>query len=321
MRRLGAMDHYMNDRHREMVRLAAERCGFSAEFFGSVEAALPFAEQFEVFFGCNCQGVIKAAKNLRWFACAYAGIDPYVEDGAWGNPACLLSNSAGAYGVTIAEHVVMVLLMLLRRMPEYERMCAEREWRRLSPIRSVQGLRTTVVGTGNVGTETAKRLRALGASVRGVRRDKSKGGHPAFEGVFAMEEIDSLLPETDALILCLPGTRETRRAVDRTRLALLPQGSYLVNMGRGPAVDPEALLEALQSGHLAGAALDVTDPEPPTEDSPLWTQPNLILTPHCAGDMALQYTCDRVVEMFVEDLPRYAAGESLLHGVDRRREY
>jgi phosphoglycerate dehydrogenase-like enzyme len=315
------MDHYMNDRHREMVRLAAERCGFSAEFFGSVEAALPFAEQFEVFFGCNCQGVIKAAKNLRWFACAYAGIDPYVEDGAWGNPACLLSNSAGAYGVTIAEHVVMVLLMLLRRMPEYERMCAEREWRRLSPIRSVQGLRTTVVGTGNVGTETAKRLRALGASVRGVRRDKSKGGHPAFEGVFAMEEIDSLLPETDALILCLPGTRETRRAVDRTRLALLPQGSYLVNMGRGPAVDPEALLEALQSGHLAGAALDVTDPEPPTEDSPLWTQPNLILTPHCAGDMALQYTCDRVVEMFVEDLPRYAAGESLLHGVDRRREY
>ena len=308
MRRLGAMDHYMNDQHREMVRLAAERCGFSAE-------------QFEVFFGCNCQGVIKAAKNLRWFACAYAGIDPYVEDGAWGNPACLLSNSAGAYGVTIAEHVVMVLLMLLRRMPEYERMCAEREWRRLSPIRSVQGLRTTVVGTGNVGTETAKRLRSLGASVRGVRRDKSKGGHPAFEGVFAMEEIDSLLPETDALILCLPGTRETRRAVDRTRLALLPQGSYLVNMGRGPAVDPEALLEALQSGHLAGAALDVTDPEPPTEDSPLWTQPNLILTPHCAGDMALQYTCDRVVEMFVEDLPRYAAGESLLHGVDRRREY
>ena len=321
MRRLGAMDHYMNDQHREMVRLAAERCGFSAEFFGSVEAALPFAEQFEVFFGCNCQKVIKAAKNLRWFACAYAGIDPYVEDDAWGNPACLLSNSAGAYGVTIAEHVVMVLLMLLRRMPEYERMCAEREWRRLSPIRSVQGLRTTVVGTGNVGTETAKRLRSLGASVRGVRRDKSKGGHPAFEGVFAMEEIDSLLPETDALILCLPGTRETRRAVDRTRLALLPQGSYLVNMGRGPAVDPEALLEALQSGHLAGAALDVTDPEPPTEDSPLWTQPNLILTPHCAGDMALQYTCDRVVEMFVEDLPRYAAGESLLHGVDRRREY
>ena len=321
MRRLAAIDHYMTPQHREMVREAAERCGFSVEFFSSAAAALPYAEEFEVLFGCDCQSLTRAAKNLQWFACAYAGIDPYVEDSAWGNPACLVSNSAGAYGVTIAEHVVMVLLMLLRRMPEYERVRPQQGWRRIEPIRSIQGLRVTVMGTGDVGTETARRLRALGGHVRGVRRNKSRGGDPAFEAVYAAEELDGLLPETDALVLCLPGTPDTRRIIGRERLALLPRDSVLINVGRGPAVDNDALIHALTEGSLAGAALDVTDPEPPAADSPLWTLPNLILTPHCAGGMGLQHTCDRVVEMFVEDLPRYAAGEPLLHGVNRKRGY
>lgn len=321
VRRLAVIDCYMNDRHRGMVREAAERYGFSVSFYGSAAEALPEAADFEVLFGCDCPEVVRAAENLKWFACAYAGIDPYVSDSVWGNPACLLSNSAGAYGTAIAEYVVMALLMLLRRMPEYGRIRSEKEWRRLSPVRSVQGLRVLVAGMGDVGTETARRLKALGASVRGLRRDRSRGGDPAFDAVYAVGDLDALLPETDALILCLPGTAETRRTVGREQLALLPRGSYLINVGRGPAVDPGALTEALESGRLAGAALDVTDPEPPAADSPLWTLPNLILTPHCAGDMALSHTCDRVVEMFLEDLPRYAAGEPLLHRANRRRGY
>ena len=102
-----------------MVREAAERYGFSVSFYGSAAEALPEAADFEVLFGCDCPEVVRAAENLKWFACAYAGIDPYVSDGVWGNPACLLSNSAGAYGTAIAEYVVMALLMLLRRMPGY----------------------------------------------------------------------------------------------------------------------------------------------------------------------------------------------------------
>ena len=215
----------------------------------------------------------------------------------------------------------MVLLMLLRRMPEYERARSQRGWDRIEPIRSIRGLRVTVVGTGDVGTETARRIRALGGHVRGVRRDRSKGGDPAFEAIYAAGELDGLLPETDALVLCLPGTPDTRRMIGRERLSLLPRESVLINVGRGPAVDTAALIQALTEGGLSGAALDVTDPEPPEADSPLWTLPNLILTPHCSGGMGLQHTCDRVVEMFLEDLPRYAAGQPLLHGVDRRRGY
>lgn len=321
MRRLAVMDNYMTPRHREMVREAAERCGFSADFFATEEELLPHIDQYEVLFGYQCVEAVRSARGLRWFACAYAGIDPYVEDDVWGNPACLVSNSAGAYGVTIAEHVVMVLLMLLRRMPEYERARTQRGWDRIEPIRSIRGLRVTVVGTGDVGTETARRIRALGGHVRGVRRNKSKGGDPAFEAIYAAGELDGLLPETDALVLCLPGTPDTRRMIGRERLSLLPRESVLINVGRGPAVDTAALIQALTEGGLSGAALDVTDPEPPEADSPLWTLPNLILTPHCSGGMGLQHTCDRVVEMFLEDLPRYAAGQPLLHGVDRRRGY
>ena len=321
MRRIAAMDDYMSAENREQVRQAAERWGFSVDFYGSAEALLPQIDQYEVLFGYNCPDVIRAAKHLQWFACVYAGIDPYVSDEVWGNPDCLFTCSSGAYGVTIAEHTAMVLLMLLRRMPEYEQIRAERSWRRLSTIRSILGLRVTVVGTGDVGTQIARRLKALGASVRGVRRDKGKGGDPAFDAIYALEELNGLLPETDALILCLPGTRETRKLIGRERLSLLPEGSYLINVGRGPAVDTPAVIGALERGHLAGAALDVTDPEPPEADSPLWTLPNLILTPHCSGNMALQYTCDRVVEMFLEDLPRYVEGKPLLHAVDRRRGY
>ena len=321
MRKIAVMDDYLSPHHKKWLGEAAGKLGFSIDYYPTAAAALPYIDQYEIFFGHSCVEVIRAGRGLKWFACVYAGIDPYRADEVWGNPNCLFTASAGAYGVAISEYVIMVLLMLLHRMPEYERLRGEKRWQRLSPIRSVYGLRLTVVGMGDTGTQVARRAKALGAAVRGVRRSKSKGGDGAFDSVHGTEELDGLLPETDALVLCLPSTEETRGLLDRRRLTLLPRDAYVVNTGRGSAVDTAALVEALRLGQLAGAALDVVDVEPPPADSPLWTMPNLILTPHCSGDMALLHTCDRVVEMFLEDLSRYAAGEPLLHTVDRRRGY
>ena len=321
MRRIAAMDDYLNSAQKNRLARSAAEMGFAVDFYPAARDILPRIDEYEILFAHSCPGVLAAAPRLRWFACVFAGVDPYLADEVWANPRCLLTNSAGAYGVAISEHVIMTLLMLLHRMPEYEALRRQRRWQRLNPIRSVYGLRVTVVGTGDVGTNVARRAAALGAVVRGVRRRPELGGDAAFAEIRGTDRLDELLPKTDALVLCLPATGETRRLVDRRRLALLPPDALVVNVGRGAALDTEALVEALQNGRLAGASLDVLAQEPPDPDSPLWTMPNVILTPHCSGDMALVHTCDRVVDLFLEDLARYAAGQPLLHLVRRDQGY
>ena len=134
-------------------------------------------------------------------------------------------------------------------------------------------------------------------------------------------ELDAVLKETDLLAMSLPGTAETAGLLSKDRLALLPEGSYIVNVGRGSAIDEDALIEALNSGHLAGAALDVFRTEPIPKDSPLWTTRNLLITPHVAGNLTLTYTKNKNVEMFCEDLRNFAAGRPLKHLVDKRLGY
>lgn len=319
MRRIAVMDHYMTPVQKETITKKAEELGFSVDFFPSAEAVVPVIDSYEIFFGNDAVPVLKVAKHLKWFACAFAGIDPYVEDSVWANPDCLFTNSAGAYGVTIAEHTLMVLLMLLRKMPQCQKRMAEKIWQRDTHIRSIYDLKVTILGMGDIGTQIARRLHALGATVTGVRRDPTKPCDEAFRRVVG--NLDEVLGETDALILCVPATGETKGILSRERLAMLPEGSYVVNVGRGSAIDQEALVEVLNKGHLAGAALDVMVPEPLPIDHPMWETENLLLTPHCSGDLALAYTKEKVIAMFLENLERYAKGEPLKYVPDRRKGY
>ena len=171
------------------------------------------------------------------------------------------------------------------------------------------------LGTGDVGRSAARRLKALGASVTGVCRS-GRSEEPAFDRVLPIGRLDELLPQADALVMALPATAETAGILSRERIALLGPQALVVNVGRGSAIDQPALVEALTARRLAGAALDVMEPEPP-----LWQCPNTILTPHVSGNMALGLTCDLDVDMFCRDLGRYAAWEPLENLVDRRRGY
>ena len=247
-------------------------------------------------------------------------MEKYLDEAIWPSPDCLLSNSSGAYGPAIAEHIVMVLLMLLRRMPEYQSAMAERAWPCLTPIRALTGSRVVVLGTGDVGRSAARRLKALGASVTGVCRS-GRSEDPAFDRVLPVGQLNELLPQADALVMALPATAETAGVLSRERIALLGPQALVVNVGRGSAIDQPALVEALTARRLAGAALDVMEPEPLPPDHPLWQCPNTILTPHVSGNMALGLTCDLDVDMFCRDLGRYAAGEPLENLVDRSRGY
>ena len=320
MRRIAVFADFITEDYRRQIDRTAEKNGFSTTYFADRDALAAEIGAFEVLFGYIPPSLLAGAERLRWFCAASAGVDHLLEDSLWPSQDCLLSNSSGAYGPTISEHVLMVLLMLLRRMPEYQADLRERRWSFYSPIRSITGSRIVMLGTGDIGANTARRLKALGASVTGVCRS-GRSGEAAFDRVVPIGALDSVLPEADALIMALPATGETAGILSRERIALLPERAFVVNVGRGSAVDQTALAEALRAGRIAGASLDVMTPEPLPEDDPLWDCPNLLLTPHISGNMSLGLTCELAVEMFCADLERYANGEPLKNLVDRSVGY
>ena len=315
---------FLTDAHRAQIEEAARQAGRSVHFFTLEQEAeaRAYLQDCEILYAHAPELLRAAPATLQWYCCAYAGVDPYCkDDGIFANPDCLLTNAAGGYGVTIAEHLLMVILMLLRRMPEYEEVVRRQGWSNQLPVRSIYGSRITILGGGNIGTTFALRARACGAekligvSRSGKRRDE------VYDGMLPVDRLDEVLPETDILVMSLPGTPETTHVLNRERLALLPAHAIVVNVGRGSAVDQEALMDALNGGQIAGAALDVMTPEPLPEGHPLWNAKNLILTPHVSGNMTLGYTCDKNVDMFCRDLAHYAAGEPPEHLADRKRGY
>lgn len=313
---------FLTDTHRSKIQSAAAQAGFVPHFFtpDQFSQARDCLQHCEVLYAHSLELLRAAPASLKWYCCSYAGVDPYCKDpSVFANPGCMLSNSNG-YGVTIAEHVVMVTLMLLRRMPEYEAVVRERKWSNQLPIRSIRDGEFTLLGTGDIGTNVAERLRSMGAAkITGLSR--SGRAVPGFDAVYPISRLDEILPSAKILIMSLPGTAETFHILNRERIALLPRGAYVINVGRGTAVEQEPLMEALNGGRLAGAALDVMDPEPLPPEHPLWGTRNLILTPHVSGNMTLGYTCDVNVEMFCADLLRYGRGEPLQNLVDRARGY
>ena len=313
---------FLTNAHKAQIQKTAEEAGFVPHFFtlDQFEEAKACVQDCEVLYAHSPKLLRAAPATLKWYCCSFAGVDPYCKDPSiFANPDCVLTNS-NVYGVTIAEHVVMVTLMLLRRMPEYEEIVRNRSWSNQLPIRSIRDNEFTILGTGNIGVNVAERLRGMGAA-KIIGLSRSGRPHPAFDEVHPIADLDKVLPETKILVMALPGTAETIHILNRERIALLPKDAYVINVGRGTAIEQEPLVEALNSGRIAGAALDVMDPEPLPKDHPLWSAKNLILTPHVSGNMTLGYTCDTNVDMFCRDLRNYAAGRPLEGLVDRARGY
>ena len=318
-RRMAVVVPGLTEEHREKIRAAAQRHGLEIRFMNSAEEDPAYLDGAEIIFG-HVPEAAKASHTLKWICTPYAGVDQFTAPGAFANPEVMLSNSSGAYGVTIAEHIVMVLLDILRRQPEYRRITAAREWTRDLKVRSIKGSRITLLGTGDIGQEAAKRLRAFSpAAVTGVNRSGRACGD-CFDRIVGRDTWEAVLPETDALIISLPGTAESFHMVGERQLALLPDGAVVINVGRGSAMDQKALVRELKTGRLS-AALDVFEEEPLPKDDPAWELPNLLITPHTAGNMTLDYTVNRIVELFLEDLDAYCAGNRPARLVDRNRGY
>ena len=305
--------------HQEQIRTAAEGYGFEVRFFDAPEAGGDFLREAEVVFG-HLPETARTSHALQWICTPYAGADQFMQPDAFANPDALLSNSSGAYGVTIAEHTVMVLLEILRRDGEYRKIVDARGWQRDLKVRSIRGARITLAGTGDIGRETALRLRAFSpACITGVNRS-GKNPDGIFDRVLSGDSWETALPETDVLIISLPGTKETVHMFGKKQLALLPDGAVVINVGRGSVIDQQALVKELQQ-HRLHAGLDVFEQEPPAQDDPVWTLDNLLITPHTAGNMTLAHTVNRIVELFLEDLDHYCAGRPLARLVSREAGY
>ena len=318
-RRLVVVNPALEDAHIRQIRAIAEKNGFEALFFQKTAQALPYLDNAEVVFGQSAR-LAQNSPRLRWLCTPSAGVDQFTAPGVFASPDAVLTNSSGAYGVTIAEHVVMFALEMLRRQTDYSAIVARREWKRDLPVRSIKNSHVTLLGTGDIGQEAAIRLRAFGpASLVGVNRG-GKNPKGLFDRVVLQDAQDSVLPETDILVISLPGTPETFHMLDARRLALLPDQALVINVGRGSVIDQKALEKELRGGRLC-AALDVFEQEPLPPDDSLWDCPNLLIAPHVAGNMTLPYTKERIVALFLEDFENYCAGRPLLRQVDLKKGY
>lgn len=255
---------------------------------------------------------LKQTENLGWLHSFAAGVDNVffqrlLERGA------RLTTSSGAQAVPIAQTVMMYLLALSRDLPGWLHDQAERRWNPRD-VRDLQGLTLGVVGLGPIGLEIARLALAFRMRVIGVTRNP-KGDEPC--ETRRLDALPDLLPELDALVLALPLAEETRHLIDRRALAALKPGCVVANIGRGELIDQAALVEALESGHLGGAGLDVFDPEPLPEDSPLWAMKNVIVTPHSSGTSAGNF--HRASAIFVENVGCYVRGEPMRNEVPAGR--
>lgn len=266
---------------------------------------------------------LAAATRLRWIHSPAAGVGSMLFPAMVASPV-VISNSRGMSADHIAEHVVGVTLALFRKLPLALRSQAARHWAQDDmlqppPLRTLRGAEALVVGLGSIGRASAWRLAALGATVRGIRR---RAGEPVPEGVTAVgtpDDLQGLLAAADLVILAAAQTAATRRMIGERELAWMRTDAVLVNVSRGKLVDEAALAAALASGTIGGAALDVFEHEPLDPGSPLWSLPNVIVTPHTSGFRPDHW--DAATELFAGNLRRFEAGQPLVNVVDKSAGY
>lgn len=313
------------ERHRNLLQQAAP--GWEFRFRGTdtlvcaPQEALPGqpvtqedVDWAQVILGNVPAAMLHGSPALEWLQTNSAGVEAYIQPGVLAGDT-LLTNATGAYGLAIAEHMLGMLLELFKKLELYRDAQKSGAWQSQGAVKAVYGSTVLVLGMGDIGGEFAARCKALGAKVIGVRRSPRPCPEYADE-VHLLEDLDSLLPQADVVAITLPGTDATRGLMSRERLAKMKEDAVLLNVGRGFIVDTEALCDALERGHLSGAGVDVTDPEPLPPTRRLWNIPTAVVTPHISGFYHLRETHERIVGIFLENLRHFQAGEPLRNLVD-----
>lgn len=278
-------------------------------------------ENIEIIFGEPEPGAIPFMKNLRWIQMTWAGANKYTSAGDFPDD-IILTSASGAYGAVISEYIISGILALCKNLFPYRGQMKNGGWDKIEGDDTLEGKRALILGAGNIGQETAKKLKCFGSYTVGICRTPG-AEYPDFDEIYTTDSIDAQLESADMVIIALPGTAETAGMFDAERINRMKTDAILVNVGRGFIVNTDALTDALQKGLLRGAVLDVTEPEPLPENHPLRFLENVVLTPHISGISwgENRFTRKRILDIFCQNLKRDQNHEPKRNRIDFGKGY
>lgn len=303
----------------ERIRVLAEEQGYSLSF-PDRKSGDDVVEDAEILCGYFPYRMLRRAKNLKWLALPSAGADQYVAEDIYPHGDVILTNSSGAFGKAIAEQLIMGALMLLRNTPGYQVQQREKVWRRMGDIRFLFSSTVVVLGTGNLGSTFARYAKTMGAKVIGVNRS-GKTVEDSFDEVYPISERCRAVSQADVVAACLPLTGETEGLIDKAVFAAMEKRPVFLNVGRGKTVVQQELIDALDSGLLSGAMIDVAEEEPMPAFCPLWEMENVIVTPHVSGSDLDPENAEQIFTIFYDNLVRWFEGRPLQNIVDKIKGY
>ncbi len=306
-----------NEDCRAILREAAE--GAELVFSSAEEVDAAQVKDAGMIVGPIPPELLKSAEKLEVLQLQSAGADVYIRPGVLPETVDLC-NATGAYGLAVAEHLFAGILAVMKKLHLYRDNQSVPVWKGLGLVGTMWNATVLIIGPGDIGGTLARMCRAFGAHVICVRRRKTEKPDFADE-MYTSDELDAVLPRADVVAMAVPGAPDTVNLLSRERIALLKDGAIVANAGRGTAIDTDALAEAVDSGKVGYAFLDVTEPEPLPLDHPLWKKPNVFLTPHVAGGYNMIETQFRIARVVATNIRHYLAGEPRENIVDRRTGY
>ena len=273
----------------------------------------------DIVFGRIPPHLLIELKDLKWMHLGSAGANGLTDISLYANKSTLVTKSSGTFGIVIAEYIVGMMIALGKNLGYYYDKKREGIWCDQWPeLLSIHGSTVLVLGLGNIGTEVCKMLTSFRCNIIGFRRNATKP-HKVISDVRPLSRLRESLPEADYVVICTPGTTETEKLFGDEEFDLMKKRAIIVNVGRGMIIDNDALAKALHERKIAGAGLDVTEPEPLPAGHPLWRCKNLLITPHISA--ATRLTDERRVMVFIDLLKRYLSGGEMYNIVDFNAGY
>ena len=307
----------LQNRDRERLNSLAQDC--EVIYTSPTQVTAEEAAKANFILGNVPVGLIRASENLERIQLFSAGADPYLGPGILSEKT-VLCNATGAYGQAVSEHAFALTMMLIKKLHLYRSSQMRACWEDHGMVTSLADATVLVVGLGDIGLAYARLVKAMGARVIGVKR---RGG-ACPEGVDELvltERIDEVLPRADVVMSVLPGTAETAFFYTAEHFQKMKNSAFFINCGRGNAVSGAVLLEALQSGQIAGAAIDVCETEPLPPESPLWQEEKLVITSHVAGNFHLASIYEGIMELAFRNIEHWLKGEPAENVVDMTTGY